>query len=185
MKTLIFISAVFFHTLIYGQTENEKKLVENSKLTGKTYTTKVSPEQAAQSVDYKFGLSNINLDKVNFTILKVSGNTKLKSIDVSVQIESQNDNREITVKNISASDFPVSAEVSDKNTWINGSIENDKINLQKQQPVEIILHFDNYPTDKQWLRIFKFDCYMENVTGTTTTTKSLEPEFKDLIIRWD
>lgn len=179
MKNLLFIFGLILSSPAYTQTKIDSLKKENNRLTAETSDLKNPAKQAIQSTTYTMNLPEITLNDINFKIVKVSGDKKTGNVEVLMFVVAQKRNEKLTLKDILGSNL--SADSPTEKASIKGNTETEKLDLRNGNTSQVLIHFSNFPTDADWLRILKFTGEIVNVN----TTKNLGLEFKDIKIRWE
>ena len=179
MKRFLFLSAIVFATLGYGQIncENLKKENEALQATNKVLTSE--NEYLKKVLDINKPILEAEKENSAFKITKVTGNKAGKNIEITFLIEAKDENKKMTIEDIAVVDV-------EGNEYKLDFSKSSKIfpQLAKNVPVKLTFSFKDVLGEPMFIKMFRFRTTAEPDRNLREKMRS-NLEFKDLKIVWN
>ncbi|MFY1047483.1 transposase [Chryseobacterium sp. GP-SGM7] len=179
MKNILLLSIISIYSTAYSQTNCEALKKENETLQFANKTLISDKESLKKVLDINKPITEIEKENSSFIITKVAGNKKEKSIAISFLIEAKDENKKMTVEDVSIVDI-------EGNEY--------KIDLYKSSkpypdlvlnvPLKMTFSFKDIQDEPLFIKLFKFKTTSQPERNTFEKAKS-NLEFRDLKVFWN
>jgi len=179
MKKLLILSAISITSLGLSQTncENLKKENEVLQSTNKILTSE--NEYLKKIVEINNPISETEKDNSTFKITKVIGNKAEKTIAVIFLVEAKDENKKMTIEDISIVDIEGREYEID---FYKSSRPYPELALNT--PIKLTFSFKNIENEPLFIKLFRFKETSQPIRNLFGDTKS-SLEFKDLKVNWN
>ena len=179
MRKISLLSTIFITALAFSQTncENLKKENEVLQSTNKILTSE--NEYLKKIVEINNPISETEKDNSTFKITKVIGNKAEKTIAVTFLVEAKDENKEMTIQDISIIDIEGNEYEID---FYKSS--NPFTKLALNVPLKLTFSFKNIENQPLFIKMFRFKITSQPKRNLFENTKS-NLEFKDLKVNWN
>ena len=179
MKRILFLSALLFITTAYSQTNCETLKKENETLQSTNKVLLSENEYLKKVLDINKPILETETENSTFKITKVVGNKTAKSIEITFLIESKDENKKMTIEDISVVDIEGNEYKIDFNT-------SSKLfpKLAKDVPVKLTFSFKDVQGEPMFVKMFRFKTTSQPDRNTFEKMRS-NLEFKDLKVVWN
>lgn len=179
MRRFLFLSAVLLTAYGYGQTncEAQKKDNEALKSTNKALTSE--NEYLKKVLDLNKPILENEKENSSFKVTAVKGNKAGKNIEMTFLIESKDENKKMTIEDISVVDI----EGNEYKIDLNKSSKTYP-QLSKNVPVKLTFSFKDVQGEPMFIKMFRFKTISQFERNTFEKTRSTI-EFTDLKVLWN
>ena len=179
MKRILFLSAILFATSGYSQTNCDVLKKDNEALQSTNKILVSENEYLKKVLDINKPILETETENSTFKITKVVGNKAGKNIEIAFLVEAKDENKKITIENISAVDIEGNAYEID---FFKSS--NTFPQLAKDVPVKLTLSFKDIQGVPMFIKMFRFKTTSQPDRNTFEKKRS-NLEFKDLKVVWN
>lgn len=184
MKKILLLSALITSSAFQAQTNAEIK-EDLAKIQTEIALLKTDIQAIKSQNIYLKKVMDINTpiteqinDNTKYSVIKVAGNRKDKSISVDFLVESKNEFKTAFLQDIVLIDI----EGNQYKLDFNKSSSNIPV-LSVNAPVKLSFLFDNIVGEPQIIKLFRFNTRNESKANSLKVSKS-DQEFRDLNVTW-
>ena len=179
MRKTLLLPAIFFASLIYSQTNCETLKKENESLQSTNRILTSENEYLKKVLEINKPILEAEKDNSSFKIVKVIGNKSEKSIVITFLVEAKDENKKMTMEDISIVDI-------EGNTYNFDFFKSSKHypELPLGVPVKLNFSFKDIQAEPLFVKIFKFKITSQPERNLFQKTKSTL-EFRDLKVIWN
>ena len=179
MRNFLFLSAILFATLGYSQSNYDALKKENEALKSTNKVLLSENEYLKKVLEINKPILETETENSSFKITKVFGNKAGKNIEITFLIESKDENKKMTIEDISIVDI----EGTDY------KIDFDKSSkpfpqIAKNVPIKLNFSFKNIQSEPLFIKMFRFKTTSQPDRNSFEKTRS-NLEFKDLKVNWN
>lgn len=179
MKKLITLSLLSIAISGFSQTNCEAPKKENEALQSTNKVLTSENDYLKKVLDISKPILETETENSSYRITKVTGNKAGKNIEISFLIESKDENKKMTIEDISIVDIVGNEHKIDLYKSSNTFPE-----LAKNVPLKLNFSFKDIQGEPLFIKIFKFKTTSQPERNTFEKTKS-NLEFKDLKVVWN
>ncbi|AZB25285.1 MULTISPECIES: transposase [Flavobacteriales] len=179
MKKLITLSVLSIAISGFGQTNCEAIKKENEALQSTNKVLTSENDYLKKVLDINKPILETETENSSYRITKVTGNRAGKNIEISFIIESKDENKKMTIEDISIVDIEGNEHKIDLYKSSKTFPE-----LAKNVPLKLNFSFKDIQGEPLFIKIFKFKTTSQPERNTFEKTKT-NLEFKDLKVVWN
>ena len=179
MTRFLFLSALLFSIFGYSQTNCDVLKKENEALQSTKKILVSENDYLKKVLDINKPMLETEKENSTFKITKVTGNKAGKNIEITFLVEAKDENKKVTIENISVVDIEGNEYEID---FFKSS--NTFPQLAKDVPVKLTLSFKDKQGVPMFIKIFRFKTTTQNDRKKKKKKRS-NLEFKDLKIVWN
>ena len=179
MRKFLFLSAMLFATLGYSQSNCDALKKENEALKSTNKVLLSENEYLKKVIDINKPILETETENSTFKITKVVGNKTAKSIEITFLVEAKDENKKMTIEDISVVDI-------EGNEYKIDFFKSSKTfpQLAKNVPVKLTFSFKDIQGEPMFIKMFRFKTTSQPDINTFEKTRS-NLEFKDLKVSWN
>lgn len=179
MKRFLFLSAIVFATLGYGQTNCDALKKENEALQSTNKVLTSENEYLKKVLDINKQILEAEKENSTFKITKVIGNKAGKNIEITFLIEAKDENKKMTIEDIAVVDF-------EGNEYKIDLYKSSKPypTLTKNVPVKLTFSFKEVQGEPMFIKMFRFRTTAQPDRNSFEKVRS-NLEFKDFKVIWN
>ena len=179
MRKILFLSAISVASLGYSQTNCESLKKENETLQSTIKTLSSENEYLKKVLDINKPILETEKENSSFKITKVVGNKAEKSIVVTFLIEAKDENKKMTITDISIVDI-------EGNEYKIDLYKSSKPfpELALNTPVKLNFSFKDIQNEPLYIKLFRFKTNSTSEKSPLGGIKS-NLEFKDIKVFWN
>lgn len=184
MKYILLLNALITSAVFHAQTNAEIKddlvkiQAEISILKTEIQAVKSQNIYLKKVMDINTPITGQLKDNTKYSVIKVAGNRKDKTISVDFLVESKNEFKtaflqDIVLIDIEANQYKMDFHKSSSNIPV----------LSVDAPVKLTFLFDNIVGEPQIVKLFRFNARNESKANSLNVSKS-DQEFRDINVTW-
>ena len=179
MTRFLFLSALLFSTFGYSQTNCDVLKKENEALQSTNKILVSENEYLKKVLDINKPMLETEKENSTFKITKVIGNKAGKNIEITFLVESKDENKKLTIEDISVIDIEGNEHKID-------FFKSSKTfpQLAKNVPVKLTFSFKDIQGEPMFIKMFRFKTTSQPDRNTFEKTRS-NLEFRDLKVSWN
>lgn len=179
MRKILFLSAISFASLLYSQTNCEALKKENEILQSTVKTVFSENEYLKKVLDINKPIFETEIENSSFKITKAVGNKAEKSIVISFLVEAKDENKKMTITDISIVDI-------EGNEYEIDLYKSSKPypELALNTPVKLNFSFKDIQNEPLFIKLFRFKANSNSEKSPLGGTKA-NIEFKDIKVLWN
>lgn len=179
MKKILLLTAISFASLAYSQSNCEALKKENETLQLMNKTLASENEYLKKVLDINKPILETEKENSSIKITKTAGNKTEKSIAITFLVEAKDENKKMTIEDISIVDIEGNEYKID---FYKSS--NPYPGLALNVPVKLTFSFKDIQGEPLFIKIFRFRTTSQPERNTFEKTKS-NLEFRDIKILWN
>ena len=179
MRRFLFLPALLLAAFGYSQTNCDVLKKDNEALQSTNKVLTSENEYLKKVLDINKPILETEIENSTFKITKVVGNKTAKNIEITFLVEAKDENKKMTIENISAVDIEGNAYEID---FFKSS--NTFPQLAKDVPVKLIFSFKDIQGEPMFIKMFRFKTTSQPDRNTFEKKRS-NLEFKDLKVVWN
>ena len=179
MRKTLLLSAISIATLAYSQTNYDTLKKENETLQSTNKVLASENEYLKKVLEINKPILETEKDNSSFKITKVTGNKTEKSIAITFLVETKDENKKMTIEDISIVDIEGKEYEID---FYKSSRPYPELVLNT--PVKLTFSFKNIENEPLFIKLFRFKETSQPIRNLFEDTKS-NLEFKDLKVNWN
>ncbi len=179
MRKTIILSLILIYSLAYSQSNCEPLKKENETLQSTIKTLSSENEYLKKVLDINKPILDTEKENSSFKITKVVGNKTEKSITVSFLVEAKDENKKLTITDISIVDI-------EGNEYKIDLYKSSKPypELALNTPVKLNFSFKDIQNEPLFIKLFRFKTNSNSEKSPLGGSKS-NLEFKDIKVFWN
>ena len=179
MTRFLFLSVLLFSIFGYSQTNCDVLKKENEALQSTNKILVSENEYLKKVLDINKPIIETEKENSTFKITKVIGNKAGKNIEITFLVEAKDENKKVTIENISVVDI-------EGNEYGIDFFKSSKTfpQLAKNVPQKLTLSFKDIQGEPMFIKIFRFKTTSQPDRNTFEKTRS-NLEFRDLKVSWN
>jgi hypothetical protein len=179
MKKILFLSAISVASLGYSQTNCEPLKKENETLQSTIKTLSSENEYLKKALDINKPILETEKENSSFKITKVVGNKAEKSIAITFLVESKDENKKMTINDISIVDI-------EGNEYKIDFFKSSKTypELALKAPLKLTFSFKDIENEPLFIKLFRFKTNSQPERNPFKSTRS-NIELRDIKVFWN
>jgi hypothetical protein len=179
MRRFLFLPALLLAAFGYSQTNCDVLKKENESLQSTNKVLVSENDYLKKVLDINKPILETETENSTYKITKVTGNKVGKNIEIIFLIESKDDNKKMTIEDISAIDI-------EGNEYKIDFSKSSKTfpQLAKNIPLKLTFSFKDIQGEPMFIKMFRFKTTSQPDRNTFEKTRS-NLEFKDLKVSWN
>lgn len=179
MKKILFLSGISFATLAYSQTNCEYLKKENETFQSTIKTLSSENEYLKKVLDINKSILATEKENSSFKVTKVVGNKADKSITISFLVEAKDENKKMTITDISIIDIEGNEYKLD---YFKSSSPHPELALNT--PVKLNFSFKDIQDEPLFIKLFRFKTNSQPERNLFESTRS-NIELRDIKVFWN
>lgn len=179
MNRILYLSAIFITSLGFSQANCEALKKENEALQSTNKVLTSENDYLKKIVEINKAILDTEKDNSSFKITKVTGNKAEKTIAITFLVEAKDENKKITIEDISIVDIEGKEYEID---FYKSSRPYPELDLNT--PIKLTFSFKNIDNQPLYIKLFRFKVTSQPKRNLFENTKS-NLEFKDLKVIWN
>jgi hypothetical protein len=179
MRRFLFLFAAVMTAYGYGQTNCDALKKDNETLQSANKVLTSENEYLKKALDLNKPVLESEQENSTYTITAVKGNKAGKNIEITFLIESKDENKKMTIEDISVVDV-------EGNEYKIDLYKSSKTypQLSKNVPVKLTFSFKDVPGEPMFIKMFRFKTISQLERNTFEKSRA-NLEFRDLKVNWN